>query len=216
MAKMSNASSQFYTTSSTTYYKATAASDNGAWRDDITYGFNEPKSPDKSVPLIKTNDEVAASIVKDEDLLKTLQNEGVLILYGTDDKNAKTAGELRSKIFPMYRITSGLLRYSTLYTPESDPQAIGYWPHFVLYAADDRIFSSNLFRYLFYISLYYKGGVSSPKTLMIIELTSSELSKFKEFAPDVGLGIESILEMAKFENDRLLIKLLGRWNLKRR
>jgi hypothetical protein len=69
---------------------------------------------------------------------------------------------------------------------------------------------------MYYISYYRKGGYPKPTSLILLEATAKEIEKIQELAPDIGLGIESIVELAKLSDDKLLIKVIGKWMLRKR
>lgn len=206
-----NTSSAFYTTTSVS----------GAWEtENPVLQFtkddgSEVKKPKKAdAPAIKIDSEVIGKLLDDPAIQDDLRHDALFILHGSE--NEKLILHQRSKTLPYFGINSGSMRYNDIFSMNSVPEVVGYWVNYLLLASPERKLDINMFRYLFYISLCRKGGFSKATTWMFLEVTPVELQKIHGFFPDVGISIESISEMAKFNNDRLLIKLLGKWNLKKR
>lgn len=208
--------SSFYDSTSTTtsYYTTCTANDglNSLSPDDWKKMPENLKKETTALP--KCNNEVIEKILADSSAVYTWKTESVILFVGSEQD--KFVSGSRAGVLPYYGISSGLIRYTDLFSMKSSIENIGFWINYLLFDSKDRVLDVNLFRYMYYISYYRKGGYTKSSTMIILEATPEEVQTVREFAPDAGLSIESIVEMIKLGNDKLLIKVLGKWNSKKR
>jgi len=208
--------SSFYNSTSTTtsYYTTCTANDglNSLSPDDWTKMPENLKK--ETIALPKCDNEAIEKILADESAMYAWKTESVILFFGPEQD--KFVSGPRARVLPYYGINSGLIRYTDLFSMKSSIENTGFWINYLLFDSKDRVLDVNLFRYMYYISYYRRGGYPKPSAMIILEATPEEVQAVREFAPDAGLSIESIVEMIKLSNNKLLIKVLGKWNLKKR